>query len=52
VRFRPRREAIFLVAGDKFGNFDAWYRKVVPLADERCAQHLAELEAEEEADKR
>ncbi len=44
----PRREAIFLVAGDKFGNWDTWYRKAVPLADERFAQHLAELEAEEE----
>jgi hypothetical protein len=35
------------VAGDKAGNWDAWYRKVVPLADDRFAQHLAELEAEE-----
>jgi hypothetical protein len=51
--FDPKREAIFLVAGDKFGNWDAWYRKAVPLADERFAQHLAELEAEEqEADER
>lgn len=50
--FDPRREAIFLVAGDKFGNWDIWYRKAVPLADERFAQHLAELEAEEEADRR
>ena len=51
--FDPRREAIFLVAGDKSGNWDAWYRKAVPLADERFAQHLAELEAEEEeTDKR
>jgi hypothetical protein len=45
--FDPRREAIFLVAGDKAGNWDAWYRKAVPLADDRFAQHLAELEAEE-----
>ena len=50
--FDRRREAIFLAAGDKFGNWDAWYRKAVPLADERSAQHLTELEAEEEeADK-
>jgi hypothetical protein len=48
----PWREAIFLVAGDKFGNWDGWYRKAVPLADERLAWHLAELEAEEEAGKR
>jgi hypothetical protein len=44
--FDPRRKAIFLIAGDKSGNWDAWYRKAVPLADERFAQHLAELEAE------
>jgi hypothetical protein len=45
--FDPRREAIFLVAGDKAGNWDTWYRKAIPLADDRFAQHLAELEAEE-----
>ena len=28
--FEPRRKAIFLVAGDKSGNWDDWYRKVVP----------------------
>jgi hypothetical protein len=31
----PVREAIFLVAGDKSGNWDGWYREAVPLADER-----------------
>jgi len=46
--FDPRREAIFLVAEDKAGNWEAWYRKAIPLADERFAQHLAELEAEEQ----
>jgi hypothetical protein len=45
--FDPRREAILLVAGDKAGNWTTWYRKAVPLADDRFAQHLAELEAEE-----
>jgi hypothetical protein len=39
--FDPRREAIFLVADDKAGNWDTWYRKAVPLADDRFAQHLA-----------
>lgn len=33
--FDPRREAIFLVGGDKSGNWEGWYRKAVPLADER-----------------
>ncbi len=45
--FDPRREAIFLVAGDKAGNWEAWYRKAIPLADERFTQHQIELEAEE-----
>jgi hypothetical protein len=44
--FDPRREAIFLVAGDKAGNWEGWYRTAIPLADERFAQHLAKLEAE------
>jgi hypothetical protein len=44
--FDPRREAIFLVAGDKAGNWDSWYREAIPLADERFRQHLIELEAE------
>ena len=44
--FDPRREAIFLVAGDKAGNWDGWYREAIPLADERFTQHLADLEAE------
>jgi hypothetical protein len=44
--FDPRREAIFLVAGDKAGNWERWYRKAIPLADERFARHLAELEEE------
>lgn len=48
--FDPRREAFFLVAGDKAGNWDGWYREAIPLADQRRAQHLAELE--EEAKKR
>src|SRR6266699_1167417 len=43
--FDPRREAIFLVSGDKAGN---WEREAIPLADERFAQHLAELEEEGE----
>src|SRR6266702_8921425 len=42
--FDPRREAIFLVAGDKAGNWDGWYLQAIPLADERFTQHLIELE--------
>ena len=42
--FDPVREAIFLVAGDKSGNWERWYREAVPLADERYAEHLTALE--------
>jgi hypothetical protein len=45
--FDPRREAIFLVAGDKAGNWEGWYSEAIPLADERFSRHLADLEAEE-----
>ena len=30
--FDPRREAIFLVAGDKEGNWDGWYCEAIPLS--------------------
>jgi hypothetical protein len=46
--FDPRREAIFLVAGDKSGNWEGWYRVAIPLADRRFAEHLAQLEEEAE----
>jgi hypothetical protein len=50
--FDTRREAIFLAAGDKAGNWEGWYRQAIPLADERFTRHLAELEKEEETGKR
>src|SRR6185369_15587555 len=33
--FDPRREAIFLIAGDKSGHWRTWYQAAIPLADER-----------------
>jgi hypothetical protein len=45
--FDPQREAIFLVAGDKAGQWRAWYRNAIALADIRYAEHLAALEEEE-----
>jgi hypothetical protein len=45
--FDPRRKAILLVAGDKAGNWDGWYRKAIPLADTRFTEHLTALDAEE-----
>lgn len=45
--FDPAREAIFLVAGDKSGNWNQWYREAIPLADERFAEHLIALKEQE-----
>jgi hypothetical protein len=41
--FDPRREAVVLVAGDKSGRWQEWYRSAIPLAEERFEEHLAEL---------
>jgi hypothetical protein len=47
--FDPAREAVFLVAGDKSGRWQAWYRTAIPLADARFTEHLAALKAEEQS---
>jgi hypothetical protein len=41
--FDPARKAILLVAGDKAGHWQKWYRTNIPLADERYRQHLDRL---------
>ena len=46
--FDPHREAIFLVAGDKSGAWQAWYHTAVRLADERFTEHLTLLKEKEE----
>jgi len=38
--FDPRRNAVLLVAGDKAGQWDAWYKKAIPLAEERYKTYL------------
>jgi hypothetical protein len=38
--FDPRRNAVLLVAGDKTRQWDAWYRKAIPLAEERYEDYL------------
>jgi hypothetical protein len=43
--FDPEREAVFLVAGDKSGRWERWYREAVPLADKRFDEHLQALRA-------
>ncbi len=41
--FDPHRKAIVLVAGDKAGNWQGWYRTNIPVADQRFDEHLAAL---------
>lgn len=41
--FDPARQMVLLVTGDKSGNWQRWYHKAVPLAEERYKEHLATL---------
>lgn len=38
--FDPQRQAILLVAGDKTGKWQKWYKRAIPLADDRFDEHL------------
>ena len=38
--FDPRRSAVLLVAGDKAGRWEAWYRQAIPLAEQRYEDYL------------
>ncbi len=44
--FDPKRKAILLVAGDKAGNWNRWYRRNIPIADDRFEDHLENLKGE------
>ena len=46
--FDPWRSAILLVAGDKAGNWSAWYRQAIPRAEELYAIYLKERTEEEQ----
>lgn len=46
--FDPTREAIILVAGDKTGQWQRWYNKAIPLAEQRYAAYRKQ-KAEEES---
>ncbi|MFG1791324.1 type II toxin-antitoxin system RelE/ParE family toxin [Nocardia sp. NPDC049149] len=39
--FDPMREAIVLVAGDKSGQWNRWYRDAIPLAEQRYKDYRA-----------
>lgn len=41
--FDPQRQAILLIAGDKAGNWQRWYRRNIPLADDLFDNHLNRL---------
>lgn len=40
--FDPHRNAVLLVAGDKSGKWNAWYRVAIPQAEQVYAQYLKE----------
>jgi hypothetical protein len=42
--FDPDRNAVLLVAGDKAGQWEAWYHQAIPLAEARYAIYLKERE--------
>ena len=44
--FDPRRAAILLIGGDKSGEWNTWYDRMVPVADDLFDEHLRELENE------
>ncbi|MGW5351842.1 type II toxin-antitoxin system RelE/ParE family toxin [Streptomyces sp. NPDC004031] len=45
--FDPWRSSILLVAGDKSGRWNEWYREAIPLAEERYETYVkARTEAE------
>jgi hypothetical protein len=46
--FDPWRSAILLVAGDKAGNWSAWYDEAIPLAERRYAEYVADRKKESE----
>jgi hypothetical protein len=45
--FDPQREAIFLIAGDKSGQWKTWYQTAIPIADARFEEHLRNLKEEQ-----
>lgn len=44
--FGLERSAIVLVAGDKTNVWNSWYRRNIPIAEERYAEHLGQLKGE------
>ncbi|MFV2195737.1 type II toxin-antitoxin system RelE/ParE family toxin [Nocardiopsis sp. LOL_012] len=45
--FDPERQTVFLVAGDKSGQWNKWYRKNIPTAEQRYLEYLQHREENE-----
>lgn len=45
--FDPHREAIFLIAGDKSGQWKKWYQSAIPIADNRYEEHMTQLKEDQ-----
>jgi hypothetical protein len=41
--FDPERQGILLVAGDKVGQWEDWYKRAIPLADDRFDEHIERM---------
>ncbi|MDP9409674.1 MAG: type II toxin-antitoxin system RelE/ParE family toxin [Actinomycetota bacterium] len=46
--FDPRRSAILLIGGDKTGEWNRWYERMIPVADRLYDEHLDALRREGE----
>lgn len=44
--FDPRRTAILLIGGDKTNRWQAWYARMIPVADDLYDEYLRELKKE------
>jgi hypothetical protein len=49
LAFDPRRIAILLIGSDRSGQWEEWYRRMIPLADRLYDEHLETLRQEGEA---
>jgi len=45
--FDVEREAVILVAGDKAGQWNRWYRENIPVAEERYEHYTVERKSKE-----
>jgi hypothetical protein len=42
--FDPLRQAVLLAAGDKSGQWQDWYKRMIPIADDRYDAYLRTVE--------